>query len=154
MREHSLHATLVRVHGHGVLIQGLPGSGKSTLALQLIHAGHALVADDLVLTRVSGSQLFGQASAQAEGRLAVRGAGIIPVFSVYGPAGLHSGAHSLDWVVTLDPDASSAALPEHTQTDILGQPRPQLRVRAHQDHAALISACCRTGSARLLRWKD
>jgi|GEM_PF-857515 len=43
------HATLIRLHGRGILLSGPPGSGKSTLALALIRgAGAALVADDCV----------------------------------------------------------------------------------------------------------
>ena len=49
--ELSVHATLVAVHGRGVLICGAPATGKSRLALAMLSARHRLVADDLVLIR-------------------------------------------------------------------------------------------------------
>ena len=151
MPERGVHATLVRVHGRGVLIQGPAGSGKSTLALQLVRAGHALVADDLVLLQQQQGQLFGSAADSAEGRLAIRGAGILPIFQLFGPQSVHGRPQSIDWRVELDAQAQ-ATLPSHVHSELDGVSLPTLQLRAGVDHGALIEACCRAGSPALLCW--
>ena len=73
----SLHATAIAINGRGVLIVGASGTGKSDLALRLIDRGAALIADDMVLMQVTDGRLFAFAPAAANGRLHVRGIGIV-----------------------------------------------------------------------------
>jgi len=76
------HAGLVarRVGGlwRGVLIEGASGAGKSDLALRALEAGFRLVADDRVVTFVSGGRLYGRAPDPLRGLVEVRGFGIVP----------------------------------------------------------------------------
>jgi len=72
-----VHATVITVQGHGVLIQGPSGSGKSDLALRLLDRGAALVADDCALLTARRSRLFAEAPHNIFGMLEVRGVGII-----------------------------------------------------------------------------
>jgi serine kinase of HPr protein (carbohydrate metabolism regulator) len=76
------HAGLVarRVGGlwRGVLIEGASGAGKSDLALRALDAGFRLVADDRVVTFVSGGRLYGRAPDPLKGLMEVRGFGIAP----------------------------------------------------------------------------
>lgn len=73
----SLHATAVAMKGRGVLLVGGSGSGKSDLALRLIDRGATLIADDLCYIVAEGGRIFAQPAAAAEGRLHVRGIGIV-----------------------------------------------------------------------------
>lgn len=81
-----LHAGLIARPGpggwRGVLIEGPSGAGKSDLALRCLDHGFRLVADDRVVTWVSGGQLFGRAPDSLAGRLEIRGLGVRPVLSV------------------------------------------------------------------------
>jgi serine kinase of HPr protein (carbohydrate metabolism regulator) len=78
-----LQATAISVEGAGVLLRGAPGSGKSDLALRLIDGGAELIADDGVELMRAGKQLMLRLPAAAppatQGRLEVRGLGILPV---------------------------------------------------------------------------
>ncbi|MDP1872819.1 HPr kinase/phosphorylase [Phenylobacterium sp.] len=75
-----LHAGLIARLGpagwRGVLIEGPSGSGKSDLALRCLQEGFRLVADDRVLTWVSGGRLYGRAPDSLAGRLEIRGLGV------------------------------------------------------------------------------
>ena len=44
----SHHGVLINIFNKGVLLTGHAGIGKSSLALELIGAGHQLIADDIV----------------------------------------------------------------------------------------------------------
>jgi serine kinase of HPr protein (carbohydrate metabolism regulator) len=78
-----LHAGLIARPGpdgwRGVLIEGPSGAGKSDLALRCLDHGFRLVADDRVVTWVSGGQLFGRAPDVLAGQMEIRGLGIRPV---------------------------------------------------------------------------
>ena len=91
-----LHATLLRVADRGVLLRGPAGSGKSLQALQLLEAGAALVADDLVQLTAGAEGLSGAAPPGWDGRLALRGAGIVDVQQAFGGAAAWPRPQRLD----------------------------------------------------------
>ncbi len=153
MQETSLHATLVRVHGRGVLIRGKPGSGKSRLALELIHHGHALVADDLVLTWPGETGLQGRAASAHKGFLALRGAGILNVAQTFGDAHWHSEPQPIDWIVDLGGCAVQPT-PEHDVVSLNGVSLPRLCLQPNSRDATLVALCCRLGSDMLQQWKS
>jgi serine kinase of HPr protein (carbohydrate metabolism regulator) len=76
-----LHASCVRWHDRGVLVEGGSGAGKSDLVLRLLDAGALLVADDQVRVVRRGGRLVATPVALA-GRLEVRGQGIFAVAGV------------------------------------------------------------------------
>ncbi|WP_294389898.1 HPr kinase/phosphatase C-terminal domain-containing protein [uncultured Sphingomonas sp.] len=73
----TLHATCVAIRGRGLLLTGASGSGKSDLALRLIDRGAMLVGDDGVIVEARGGQLFARSGPHIEGRIEVRGLGIV-----------------------------------------------------------------------------
>lgn len=78
-----LHGGLIARPGpkgwQGVLIQGASGSGKSDFALRCLHIGFRLVADDRVLTWISGGRVFGRAPDNLSGLMELRGLGVRPI---------------------------------------------------------------------------
>ncbi|HWH18368.1 MAG TPA: HPr kinase/phosphatase C-terminal domain-containing protein [Allosphingosinicella sp.] len=73
----TLHVSCVAKDGRGILISGRSGSGKSDLALRLIDRGAVLVSDDYtVLRRVEG-RLLASAPPNIQGKIEVRGIGIL-----------------------------------------------------------------------------
>ncbi len=80
-----IHATCIEAGGRGVLIRGPSGSGKSDLALRclaiapsaLLPVAVRLVADDQVLVEVHSDRLVARAPLALQGRLEVRGQGIV-----------------------------------------------------------------------------
>jgi serine kinase of HPr protein (carbohydrate metabolism regulator) len=74
----TLHASCVAMNGRAVLISGRSGAGKSDLALRLIDRGAVLVADDYTIVRRVSGQLLARAPNNIEGRMEVRGLGILP----------------------------------------------------------------------------
>jgi HPr kinase/phosphorylase len=81
-----LHATCIAVDGHAALLLGPSGAGKSDLALRCLmttarDADRALkadlVSDDQVLLTVEGGRLRARAPDTIQGRLEVRGLGIL-----------------------------------------------------------------------------
>lgn len=74
----TLHASCVAIQGRAVLISGRSGSGKSDLALRLIDRGAVLVSDDYTVVRRVSGRLLARAAANIEGRIEVRGLGIVP----------------------------------------------------------------------------
>jgi serine kinase of HPr protein (carbohydrate metabolism regulator) len=76
------HAGLIarRIGGlwRGALIEGASGVGKSDLALRAVESGFRLVADDRVVTFVSGGRLYGKAPEPLRGLLEIRGLGVVP----------------------------------------------------------------------------
>lgn len=102
-RSTTLHGVLLRVHGVGVLLDGLPGAGKSALALELVARGHALVADDAVdVTRRAAGVLVGRAPELLRGFLETRGLGVVDVRALHGRDALRAEAR-LELVILLEP---------------------------------------------------
>ncbi len=76
----NIHGTCVAVEGRGALFRGAAGSGKSDLALRLIERGAQLIADDQVILSQEDDQKIRTCSEpRLEGRLEVRGIGILKV---------------------------------------------------------------------------
>jgi serine kinase of HPr protein (carbohydrate metabolism regulator) len=75
----TVHATCVAQGGRAVLITGPSGSGKSDLALRLLDRGFALVSDDQTIVRREGERLIASAPPQINGKLEVRGIGIMEI---------------------------------------------------------------------------
>jgi len=79
------HGVLVDVFSLGTLILGDPGIGKSECALELVHRGHRLVADDIVIIRRTHDHgLRGGPHELLENLLELRGVGIIDVRKHFG----------------------------------------------------------------------
>lgn len=79
MSQERRHATAIAIAGEAVLIEGPSGSGKSDLALRLIDQGALLVGDDQVMVSRDEGGLWVQPMPTIEGRMEVRGLGIIAV---------------------------------------------------------------------------
>jgi len=75
-----MHGTCVAVDGRGALFCGPSGSGKSDIALRLIERGAQLVADDqVILAPLDDGKVEARSEPRLEGRLEVRGIGILKV---------------------------------------------------------------------------
>lgn len=86
----TLHASCVAKDGRGILIYGRSGSGKSDLALRLIDRGALLVSDDYTVVRRVEGRLLARAPSNIEGKIEVRGLGILPLEHVGDvPVGLY-----------------------------------------------------------------
>ena len=90
-----VHGVLVSFENTGVLIMGESGLGKSDCALDLVLAGHKLVADDVVAVELSGDGLFGRAPERFSALLAIRGIGIVDVRKISGCDG-YQKKHKID----------------------------------------------------------
>ena len=86
-----LHGTCVALGRAAALLRGPSGSGKSDLALRFLFLARrgpaaverpALVADDQVCLRRSGSRILVESPAAIRGKLEVRGVGIVEVKSI------------------------------------------------------------------------
>jgi serine kinase of HPr protein (carbohydrate metabolism regulator) len=82
----TIHSTCVAIGQHGVLIRGPSKAGKSDLALRLLHTPLPvvwgpvrLVSDDRVCLSVENACLVAHTAPNLEGKLEVRGIGIVPV---------------------------------------------------------------------------
>lgn len=73
----TIHASCVAIGGRAVLIAGRSGTGKSDLALRLIDRGGTLVSDDYTIVRRVEGRLLAKAPANIEGKMEVRGLGIL-----------------------------------------------------------------------------
>ena len=73
------YATAVTYCGFGILIRGPSGSGKSDLALRLIDDGAGLVADDQVVIKAVGQELYLSPPDSLSGLIEVRGVGVIKI---------------------------------------------------------------------------
>ena len=74
-----IHGTAVSIDGWGVLLLGPSAAGKSDLALRLIDRGAMLVSDDAVPVVIDASGPELHTAQNIEGRLEVRGIGIVSV---------------------------------------------------------------------------
>lgn len=77
MPPETLHASCVAKDGLAILISGRSGSGKSDLALRLIDRGALLVSDDYTVVRIVEGYLLAAAPSTIEGKMEVRGVGIL-----------------------------------------------------------------------------
>ena len=96
-----VQGTMVDIMGIGVLIEGEPGVGKSETALSLIERGHSLVADDIALLRLEGTNnVVASAAEITKYHMEIRGLGIVHVPSLFGIGSLR-GEKRLDVIVRL-----------------------------------------------------
>lgn len=73
----TLHASSVAKDGRAILISGRSGAGKSDLALRLIDRGATLISDDYTIVRRVNGRLVATAPHNIEGKLEVRGVGVV-----------------------------------------------------------------------------
>lgn len=74
----TVHGALVNVNGMGVMITGESGTGKTTCAIQLAHAGHYWIADDVVtVMKKDGDILYGRSHERVRNFIAMKHVGII-----------------------------------------------------------------------------
>jgi HPr kinase/phosphorylase len=99
----SMHGNLVEVYGIGVLLLGESGVGKSEAALELIKAGHRLVADDVVDVRcVNGNILIGAGANKIIGHhMEIRGIGVINITHLFGVSAIRD-KKQIDLVIMLE----------------------------------------------------
>lgn len=102
----TLHASCVAKDGRAVLISGRSGSGKSDLALRLIDRGAMLVSDDYTIVRRVEGRLVAGAPAGIEGKIEVRGIGILEFET--------SSDASVSLVVDLDRDVQRLPVERET----------------------------------------
>lgn len=129
----TVHASAVRLDGHGVLIRGPSGAGKSTLARLLIERARlcgrdgVLVADDRVVLCATGDgRLQASAPAVLAGLLEVAGLGLLAV--------PHVASADLALVVDLVPETAMERMPDaasrRTEVAGIGLARVAVPVRA------------------------
>ena len=116
------HATAVVIDGRAVLLAGPSGAGKSDLALRLIDRGAKLLADDYIELEARGSKLIAHAPTTIEGRLEVRGLGIITTeFIRQAPVAL-----------LVDLDRTPERLPDPATQDLAGIAIPVIALSAFE----------------------
>ncbi|MGN6207279.1 HPr kinase/phosphorylase [Asticcacaulis sp.] len=126
-----IHATSLSLHigqaWRGVLIMGPSGSGKSDLALRLIetagHTGCALVSDDCSVLWTSGGQLYAGAPETIEGRMEIRGLGIMAA---------ETRKLTRIHLAVLAQSDPIERMPENEITPILGQAIPTIRLNPRE----------------------
>ena len=74
---HFYYSTCVSIDGRGVLLRGFSGSGKSDLAIRLINDGAELVADDQVVFKKIGDNIWASPPPNIEGIIELRGIGLL-----------------------------------------------------------------------------
>jgi HPr kinase/phosphorylase len=98
-----VHASMVDVHGVGILIVGSSSIGKSELALDLVERGHQLVADDVVhIVRLGTNLVQGGPSELLEHHMEIRGLGIIDIRRMFGIRAIR-GNKIIQIVVRIEP---------------------------------------------------
>jgi HPr kinase/phosphorylase len=95
----TISGVLVSVCGIGALITGEPGSGKSQAALDLMAAGHKLIADDVIHVVKTPEGLIGR-SLEEDPRIEVRGLGVFPANQLFEDSVLECA--KIDFAVRLD----------------------------------------------------
>jgi HPr kinase/phosphorylase len=98
----TMHSGLLDVYGIGVLLLGDSGIGKSECALDLIHSGHRLIADDLVVVkRHPNDVLLGYSNDLLRHHMELRGIGIVDIKDLFGVASTRD-VKPIDLVVKLE----------------------------------------------------
>jgi HPr kinase/phosphorylase len=144
----TIHASVVLVGAHAILVRGPAGAGKSRLVLDLIQSASKgplmfarLVADDRVHLRAAHGRLIAQPPAALAGLLEVRGLGIrhLP----YEPMAVVS------WVVDLGA-AAAKRMPDGaaTRTVIEGVALPRLAVAPACEPFPMVLAALTLGRPR------
>lgn len=134
-----IHATAIALDGRAALIVGPSGAGKSDLALRCIlqgawidgrHVLASLIADDQVIVDRSGGGLVARAPEATEGRIEVRGLGIVEMSSI--------PAAEIGLVVELVAATGIERLPDPPPSwTLLGRPVPLLRIAPFEVSAHL-----------------
>jgi len=146
-----IHGVLVDVFEVGVLILGKSGIGKSECALELVMAGHRLVADDVVECdyRPPG-MIFGEPNEMLRHHMEVRGLGILDIKELYGVTAIRDRKR-VDLVVQLelwDADVKrhfDRLGVEERNREILGVPIREVRlpVRPGRNMSSIIQIAAR-----------
>ena len=124
----TLHASCVSIGGRAVLIAGRSGTGKSDLALRLIDRGARLVSDDYTIVRRVEGRLLARAPANIEGRIEVRGVGIVEMKSV----------RDVPVTLLVDLDEAPERLPRGSRTRVIaGVPVPAIGLSALEPSAPI-----------------
>lgn len=110
------HGTSLVFNKQGILLRGQSGAGKSDLALRLIHQGAILIADDQTEIVAKGADLMASCPKALEGKLEVRGIGIINVPFIR--------QHPLHLVIDLSHWQKIDRFPEKKDQEIEGITRP------------------------------
>ncbi len=134
----TVHGTCVSLGSTAALIRGPSGAGKSDLALRFLFLARrgpaaveapTLVADDQVVLSRRGGHLHARAPRQLEGKLEVRGVGIVEV----------KWTREADVVLVVDlvtPDRVER-MPERETVDMIGVPLPFLRLTPFEASAPI-----------------
>lgn len=126
------HGVLVEVYGEGILILGESGVGKSETAIELVKRGHRLIADDAVLIKkVSGKTLVGEAPENIRHFVELRGIGIVNARRIFGMGSVKM-TEKIDMIVNMELWDSNKfydrmGIDDET-TDILGISVPSLTI--------------------------
>jgi serine kinase of HPr protein (carbohydrate metabolism regulator) len=134
----TVHASVVALDGHGILIRGASGSGKSSLLLSLLDGSPAaatLVADDRAHVTVEGDRILASVPEAIAGKLEIRGIGIVQRSYVASVA--------VDLVVDLLPLEECPRMPSEEESQVILEgvalPRIFVATGAH-DGAARVRA--------------
>jgi HPr kinase/phosphorylase len=128
----TVSGVLISVNGLGALITGEPGSGKSQAALDLMRAGHKLIADDVVCVVRTAEGLIGR-SLEQDPRIEVRGLGVFKASQLFQDCVCASS--KIDFAVRLDsyrPERDAGRVfPQIDDIEILGESIPTVLLPLH-----------------------
>ncbi len=136
----TIHASVVAVHGRGVMLMGASGSGKSSMALRLIQQHKAiLISDDYVDLSVAQDRLIAAPPAVLAGKLEVRHVGMITL--------PYLTEHALHMHVMLKPAGQCVRLPDDQQWMFADIKLPSIHLPGHDiDNdvriMAALQGCC------------
>lgn len=124
-----VHATVVDIAGHGVLLRGPSGSGKSDVALRLLDRGATLVCDDQAVLQVRKKGVKATAPAALRGFLEIRGLGLVSM-----PV---TGSTYISLIVELVAADTVPRLPEYKEGTLLDKKIPLIQLNAFEVSTAL-----------------